>query len=1744
MSSPFKLLLSACLLAAALLLLIISMTGDASAIPDANNDFGGAVALPNNVETMESLSALDDTYDFYRVQVSSGDVLEVELEFGSGNDFDLFLYNPSHVLVASSEIDNVYYNIYKENITITPSTPGQYFLEVWCYSGSGPYVIKASTTAEWTVLVYLDGDNNLESAAITDFLEMSAVGSTDEMNIVVQMDRISGYDSSFGSWTGVNRYLVSQGTEPTLAEAVLAGGEMNMGAASTLSGFINWGLENYPAERYMLVLWNHGANWQGVCVDDTSSSDILTMAEIGTAMATVRASHPGFTFDVMGFDACVMSGLEVLYEMSGYADHIIASQLNEPGPGWNYNVGLGVLASNPHLNGSMASIYMADAYIESYATPYPGYYQADVTMTVVNSSRVQAVIASLDSLSSEMLSRMPHDHNYYQKAWTDTASIEYDYPDLVHLAYNIYLNAPTAAVRGHALDLFNNALNAMEYTGYFDVDGGYDAGAFSGISVYFPEPGYFLSSYRTSSLDMLAGGWDEMMLSYTTNVSQANDPVALASRSPSADVDVIVGSDQNFNVTVDDDDDDTITYQWYWDGLLVDVTGSAVTLYTDESVLGPHVLTVIISDGASSIQTEWTVDVVTKADLSITDFLKWDCDGNAIANITSGRTSYTGVNVTNSGGTACVFDVVCYVNGDPFCVWGDVSLDSGESVILATLPLHLSATGMHTIQFILDPLDEVDEGDETNNGMGFALNVVPAEWTVLIYMDGDNNLEPYMVDNFLQMSSVGSDAKVSVVVQFDRISNSQMDAADIDASYYDSRYGDWSDCLRFYVEAGMLPYAEQARDDLGEVNMGSGAILEEFLLWGMQTFQAERYVVVLKDHGNSWYGCCVDDTSSKDILTMSEISDALYWMTVNLGNKVDILLLDDCLMGSYEVAVELSPYADYAVVSETVGWTSNHDYSSILAFLTSDPEMGSEGLALGILQRMNMVDDVEHSTQCAAVYDLGKLGELTTAFNEFVDDLGTVWMNDAGVLERIRLEMEHFRAVLAMDTVDMWDLVQLCMLASPDELQSSGTAVLQNLSSPDGVVIGYRYTDTVDYCHGMSLYFPGQADDYHTAYTDCALFASESLWDDLLLLYLTASAPLTLGFAEGTEGLNGWYVSNVEISMSVYDPTNLGYDTYYSLDGTWVPYTGPFYLMGDGEYDLYYYSIGANTAVEELRGASLKVDVTKPMMEAIVNGYTLTLIANDTMSGVTSVLYSVDGGAWTVYSGPFTVGAVGYMYSVRYHAVDAAGNVGIDGTITVGESDDIAPVSSAEISGTSGTNGWYVSDVIVTLSAVDEGGSGLQGITYSLDGGDLTAYSSPIPCAIEGEHTLNYRAQDNFGNQEAVRTISFKIDLNSPVTNSAINGTAYEGWFSSPISIELSASDLVSGISSISYRVNGGEWVSYSNAFDLSSDGAWLIEWKATDNAGNVGTIGNATVRIDTTAPTVSFELTGFNGEGWGLNTSTVEWFANDSGSGVANVYYRVHLGDWTLYSGALSFNLTGGYIVECYAVDLANNSGSVSNVTIWIDVSAPVTTLSLTGVSYEGQYLNAATVGYEIIDQGIGGTALWYRLGEGNWTEFEETFSLGAGTHELWYYSTDALDNREVARSINLTVINASVPGQVIGVSAEIEDGKVRLSWAAPDDGVLPITAFLVYRSVDGGGMELLTTVSGTSYIDEDVAEGSSYSYQLVAENLLGQGSVSASITAVIPEPSSGIDPMVLVAIVMIGLVVVAVVVVFIRRR
>ena len=118
--------------------------------------------------------------------------------------------------------------------------------------------------AKWTFMVYLDADNDLEKFGIADFNEMETVGSTSDVQIVVQMDRIPGYDATNGDWTDTRRFRVIKDNDTkTISSPVLQNlGEVNMGDPQSLVDFVNWAKTNYPADHYCLVLWDHGGGWR------------------------------------------------------------------------------------------------------------------------------------------------------------------------------------------------------------------------------------------------------------------------------------------------------------------------------------------------------------------------------------------------------------------------------------------------------------------------------------------------------------------------------------------------------------------------------------------------------------------------------------------------------------------------------------------------------------------------------------------------------------------------------------------------------------------------------------------------------------------------------------------------------------------------------------------------------------------------------------------------------------------------------------------------------------------------------------------------------------------------------------------------------------------------------------------------------------------------------------------------------------------------------------------------------------------------------------------------------------------------------------------------------------------------------------------------------------------------------------------------------------------------------------------
>lgn len=251
-----------------------------------------------------------------------------------------------------------------------------------------PLVLAAPPTAdhaqtdeaEWLIMVYSDADDNvLEEELLIDMQEAELVGSTDQVTIIAQIDRFKGGYAGMGDWTTAKRFLITQDDDmSTFGSEELADlGEVNMADGATLLDFIEWGVTNFPARKRMLIMSDHGSGWPGGWtdpdpggdgVDDiflaSGFGDSLWLMEIGRTLDQAR-NHLGLDyFDVIGFDACLMSQLEVYTAMAPHALYAVASEEVEPGLGWAYAGFLSQLVANPGMEGDELAAHIVATYID------------------------------------------------------------------------------------------------------------------------------------------------------------------------------------------------------------------------------------------------------------------------------------------------------------------------------------------------------------------------------------------------------------------------------------------------------------------------------------------------------------------------------------------------------------------------------------------------------------------------------------------------------------------------------------------------------------------------------------------------------------------------------------------------------------------------------------------------------------------------------------------------------------------------------------------------------------------------------------------------------------------------------------------------------------------------------------------------------------------------------------------------------------------------------------------------------------------------------------------------------------------------------------------------------------------------------------------------------------------------------------------------------------------------------------
>jgi hypothetical protein len=409
-----------------------------------------------------------------------------------------------------------------------------------------------------------------------------------------------------------------------------------------------------------------------------------------------------------------------------------------------------------------------------------------------------------------------------------------------------------------------------------------------------------------------------------------------------------------------------------------------------------------------------------------------------------------------------------------------------------------------------------------------------------------------------------------------------------------------------------------------------------------------------------------------------------------------------------------------------------------------------------------------------------------------------------------------------------------------------------------------------------------------------------------------------------------------------------------------------------------------------------------------VSNVTVSLTATDAGSGVATISYRVDGGAWTTFAGPFLLRDGTHL--VVFHATDVAGLVEADQSASV-QIDTTPPASVATLQGTLSDNGWFRSNVTVDLNATDLT-SGVAGISYAVDNGSWLVYSGPF-LLTNGQHQVQFYATDNAGLVESPNSIAIKINTIAPVTTLSLAGTlGSNGWYVSDLTVTLSAADGTGGVDTISYRLDGGAWATYAGPFVLT-DGAHTLEYYATDIAGNVEPGHSRLLSVDTTVPQSTAGIAGTLGEnGWYVSGVTVTLAASDATSGIATISYRVDNGSWQSYTAPFQLG-DGHHFVQYVATDHAGLTSSIGAFTAAIDTTAPSTTASLSGTpGSNGWYISNVTISFAAYDAASGPAGILYRVDGGPWVAYSGPFVLGEGSHVVSYYATDRAGLTEAMQS------------------------------------------------------------------------------------------------------------------------------------
>jgi hypothetical protein len=416
------------------------------------------------------------------------------------------------------------------------------------------------------------------------------------------------------------------------------------------------------------------------------------------------------------------------------------------------------------------------------------------------------------------------------------------------------------------------------------------------------------------------------------------------------------------------------------------------------------------------------------------------------------------------------------------------------------------------------------------------------------------------------------------------------------------------------------------------------------------------------------------------------------------------------------------------------------------------------------------------------------------------------------------------------------------------------------------------------------------------------------------------TAPTLSGATTTPSNGAGWNTGDVTVAWTCADQAALS-----GIDSVGGSCPADSTVTGEGD------SLVASTEVSDKAGNStlakvegIHIDRTAPTTTSTLptpdssNGWyragpTISLIATDTLSGVSGTFYAMDGGTPQPYAGAFTEALEG-VHTVTFWSTDNAGNVenakGAGNTVTV-RVDTTKPTISGSRQPAANGAGWNNGPVTVGFTCDDTEGSGIDTCT------------DPVTVSTQGANqSIKGDATDKVGNARSTTVDGINIDLTNPsLSGAATTFPNLDGWYNSNVSVAWTCSDALSGID--------GPCPANST---LSGEGDNLsASTSVTDKAGNATPATVSGIQIDRHGPVTAVSAP----SDWQTSGVVLDVEATDPLSGVRATHYTVN-GGLSQTGNQIALAADGTYTLTFWSVDKAGNEGVHGTASVKIDKAAP----------------------------------------------------------------------------------------------------------------------------------------------------------------------------------------------------------------